>query len=81
MAGVPHRASPRSARARPVRPVRDRVVVWMSFGSKGATSSSIALSDRGELSAGQFGVNQEAERIRQLALFHQLDQDRVPELG
>jgi hypothetical protein len=35
----------------------------------------------GELSASQFGVNQEAERIRQLALLHQPDQNRLPELG
>ena len=40
-----------------------------------------ALSDRGELSASQFGVDQEAERIQQLALLHQPDQNRLPELG
>jgi hypothetical protein len=40
-----------------------------------------ALLDRGELSANQFGVDQEPERIRQLALLHQPDQNRLPELG
>jgi hypothetical protein len=39
------------------------------------------LSDREELGASQFGVDQEPERIRQLALLHQPDQNRLPELG
>jgi hypothetical protein len=36
---------------------------------------------RGELSASQFGVDQEPERIRQLALLHEPDQNCLPELG
>jgi hypothetical protein len=47
----------------------------------GGLQSRPLLSDRGELSASQFGENQEAERIRQLALLHQPDQNRLPELG
>ncbi len=39
------------------------------------------LSDRGELGACQFRVDQETERIQQLALFHQPGQNRLPELG
>jgi hypothetical protein len=46
-----------------------------------ARSGTPPLSDRGELSASQFRVNQEAERIRQLALFHQPDQNRFPEFS
>jgi hypothetical protein len=38
------------------------------------------LSDRGELGAGQFRVSQEAERIRQLVLLHQPNENRLPEL-
>jgi hypothetical protein len=41
----------------------------------------LPLSDRGELSAGQLRVNGEAERIQQLALLHQPDQNRLPELS
>jgi len=40
-----------------------------------------SLSDRGELCAGHLRVNQEAERVRQLALLHQPDQNRLAELG
>jgi len=39
------------------------------------------LFDRGELSADQFRVHQEAERIQQLALLHQPSQHRVRELS
>ena len=39
------------------------------------------LSDWGELSADQSRVNQEAERIQQLALLHQPSQNRVRELS
>ena len=39
------------------------------------------LSDRADLDCGQFRVDQEAERIRYLALFHLPDQNRLPELG
>jgi hypothetical protein len=46
-----------------------------------ARESRPPLSDRGELSARQFRVNQEAEWIRPLALLHQPDQNRLPELS
>ncbi len=53
---------------------------WAEAGSR-APGSAGPLSDREELSASQFGVNEEAERIGQLALLHQPDQNRLPELG
>ena len=45
------------------------------------TSSQQSLSDRGELSASLLRVNDEAERIQQLALLHQLDENRLSELS
>ena len=39
------------------------------------------LSDRGKFSASKFGVHQEPERVRQLALLHQPDQNLLPKLG
>src|SRR5260370_20497419 len=82
MAGIPHGASPRSAGGRAVRPVRVRMLVSMSFGPEGRDLARPSpLSDRGELSAGQFGVKHEAERIQCLALLHQTDHNRLPELG
>jgi hypothetical protein len=43
--------------------------------------AALPLSDRGELRASQFRVNQEAERIQKLALLHQPDHNRLPELS
>jgi sugar phosphate isomerase/epimerase len=50
-------------------------------GSGSPDRARLPLSDRGELSASQLRVNDEAERIQQLALLHQPDQDRLPELS
>jgi hypothetical protein len=44
------------------------------------TSSQQSLTDRGELRASQLRVNDEAERIQQLALLHQSDQNRLLKL-
>src|SRR5713101_111203 len=54
---------------------------WPGGRQPGARQSRPPLSDRGELGAGQFGVDQEAERIRPLALLHQPDENLLPELS
>jgi hypothetical protein len=49
--------------------------------SKADPRAGAPLSDRGELGASEFRIHQEAERIQELALLHQLHQNRLPELS
>jgi hypothetical protein len=43
--------------------------------------AGVPLSDWRELGAGEFRVDEEAERIQQLALLHQPEQNRLPKIN
>jgi hypothetical protein len=75
--GVAVPALPAHART-PKRPSGTHEGVVLSERTRGLGAP---LSDRGELGASQFRINQEAKRIQELALLHQPHQHRLPKLS